>query len=232
MARGRPPARRNCVPTGCRLQTHDHPIVQARSRWSRPGAGDDHHASHPHPLTVLLLASLAVAGCWIGQADEPTTPAAQPPASTAAPHPPPQPAPVRPRRPPRPGRPPGIRSVLAPNPGAPAPSRSSPPPSVPSFTRFMPPPIGAAIGWCSTSTGWVGSAMSRWCTPTPRTGQSRWPGLAPSRSRSGCRTSASRATRPGGRLGSWDSGWPAAGPPCGRCASPAPSSTSPPSRSA
>jgi hypothetical protein len=35
--------------------------------------------------TVLLLASLAVAGCRTSQADEPTTPAAQPPASTAAP---------------------------------------------------------------------------------------------------------------------------------------------------
>jgi hypothetical protein len=35
--------------------------------------------------TVLLLASLAVAGCRTSQADEPTTPAAPPPASTAAP---------------------------------------------------------------------------------------------------------------------------------------------------
>jgi hypothetical protein len=32
MARGRPPARRNCVPTGCRFQTHDH-------QSSRPGVG-------------------------------------------------------------------------------------------------------------------------------------------------------------------------------------------------
>jgi hypothetical protein len=35
--------------------------------------------------TVLLLASLALTGCRTSQADEPTTPAAQPPASTAAP---------------------------------------------------------------------------------------------------------------------------------------------------
>jgi hypothetical protein len=35
--------------------------------------------------TVLLLASLALAGCRTSQVDEPTTPAAQPPASTTAP---------------------------------------------------------------------------------------------------------------------------------------------------
>jgi hypothetical protein len=35
--------------------------------------------------TVLLLASLALTGCRTSQADEPTTPAAQPPASTTAP---------------------------------------------------------------------------------------------------------------------------------------------------
>jgi hypothetical protein len=70
-------------------------------------------------------------------------------------------------------------------------------------------------GWAGSAT-W--SAMSRRCMPTLRTGESRWPALPPSRSRSGRRTSASRATRPGGRLGSWDSGWPAAGRRCGRCA--------------
>jgi hypothetical protein len=37
--------------------------------------------------TVLLLASLALTGCRTSQADEPTTPAAQPPASTTAPAP-------------------------------------------------------------------------------------------------------------------------------------------------
>jgi hypothetical protein len=35
--------------------------------------------------TVLLLASLALTGCRTSQADEPTTPTARPPASTAAP---------------------------------------------------------------------------------------------------------------------------------------------------
>jgi hypothetical protein len=136
--------------------------------------------------TVLLLASLALTGCRTSQADEPTTPTARPPARTAAP---------------ATNTPAGTNSTTAPLSTGPT-TRDPVCAGVQSWgtgpKQVVASPVTAEIYQVRAAShqgcdrvvfdlnGWAGSAtwsaMSRRCMPTPRTGQSWWPALPPSRS--------------------------------------------------